>query len=75
MSGDRYGFSETFEIIDRLTGLPRGVKTLSGGETFMASLALALGLVELAGRGGGSLDALSRRGPRFPGRELAVRGA
>jgi exonuclease SbcC len=58
MTGDRYGFSEAFEIIDRLTGLPRGVKTLSGGETFLASLALALGLVELAGRGGGRLDAL-----------------
>jgi len=24
MTSDRYGFSETFEIIDRLTGLPRG---------------------------------------------------
>ena len=58
MTGNRYGFSETFEIVDRLTGLPRGVKTLSGGETFLASLALALGLVELAGRGGGRLDAL-----------------
>jgi DNA repair protein SbcC/Rad50 len=58
MTGDRYGFSEAFEIVDRLTGLPRGVKTLSGGETFLASLALALGLVELAGRGGGKLDAL-----------------
>lgn len=58
MTGNRYGFSETFEIVDRLTGLPRGVKTLSGGETFLASLALALGLVELAGRGGGRLDAI-----------------
>jgi exonuclease SbcC len=58
MTGNRYGFSEAFEIVDRLTGLPRGVKTLSGGETFLASLALALGLVELAGRGGGRLDAL-----------------
>jgi len=58
ITGNRYGFSESFEIVDRLTGLPRGVKTLSGGETFLASLALALGLVELAGRGGGRLDAL-----------------
>lgn len=58
MTGGRYGFSEAFEIVDRLTGLPRGVKTLSGGETFLASLALALGLVELAGRAGGRLDAL-----------------
>jgi exonuclease SbcC len=58
MTENRYGFSEDFEIVDRLTGLPRGVKTLSGGETFLASLGLALGLVELAGRGGGRLDAL-----------------
>jgi exonuclease SbcC len=58
MTGNRYGFSEAFDIIDRLTGLPRGVKTLSGGETFLASLALALGLVELAGRGGGRLESL-----------------
>ena len=58
MTGGRYGFSEAFDIVDRLTGLPRGVKTLSGGETFLASLALALALVELAGRGGGRLDAL-----------------
>ena len=55
---NRYGFSENFEIVDRLTGLPRGVTPLSGGETFLASLALALGLVELAQRGGGRLDAL-----------------
>jgi exonuclease SbcC len=58
MTAGRYGFSESFEIIDRLTRLPRGVKTLSGGETFLASLALALSLVELAGKGGGRLDAL-----------------
>ena len=58
MTGGRYGFSEAFDIVDRLTGLPRSVKTLSGGETFLASLALALALVELAGRGGGRLDAL-----------------
>lgn len=58
ITGNRYGFSEDFDIVDRLTGLPRGVKTLSGGETFLASLALALGLVELAGRGRGRLDAL-----------------
>jgi len=58
MTGRRYGFSESFEIIDQLTGTTRGVKTLSGGETVLASLALALALVELAGRGGGRLDAL-----------------
>jgi exonuclease SbcC len=57
-SGGRFGFAESFEVVDLRTGQVRGVKTLSGGETFLASLALALGLVELAGRQGGRLDAL-----------------
>lgn len=58
MSGGRYGFAEDFQIIDRTSGQPRSPKTLSGGETFQASLALALGLVELAGRSGGRLSSL-----------------
>jgi len=58
MTGSRYGFSGDFQIIDRMADLPRDPKTLSGGETFLASLALALGLVEIAGRTGGRLDAL-----------------
>jgi DNA repair protein SbcC/Rad50 len=58
MSGGRYGFAEDFQIIDRSSGQPRSPKTLSGGETFQASLALALGLVELAGRSGGRLSSL-----------------
>src|SRR5207248_11550598 len=58
MTGSRYGFAEDFRIVDRAFGQPRGSKTLSGGEAFLASLALALGLVELAARGGGRLEAL-----------------
>jgi exonuclease SbcC len=58
MTGNRYGFAEDFRIVDRISGQPRGAKTLSGGETFLASLALALGLVELAARSGGRLEAL-----------------
>ncbi len=58
MTKNRYGFSQDFQVVDRLTGEPRSVMTLSGGETFLASLALALALVELAGREGGRLDAL-----------------
>lgn len=58
MSNARYGFAENFEIVDRWSGQPRDVMTLSGGETFLASLSLALALVELAGRGGGRLEAL-----------------
>lgn len=58
MSGDRYGFNEDFEIVDRDTGMPRSTRTLSGGESFQASLAFALAMVELAGRGGSRVDAL-----------------
>ncbi len=58
MTSGRYGFAEDFRIVDSWSGQPRDVMTLSGGETFLASLALALGLVELAGRSGGKLDAL-----------------
>lgn len=58
ITGGRYGFAEDFQVVDRLSGQPRSAKTLSGGETFLASLALALGLVELAGRSGGRLEAL-----------------
>ena len=53
-----YGFGEDFMIIDRRTGQPRHPKTLSGGETFLASLGLALALVEISNRSGGQLDAL-----------------
>ena len=55
---------DEFMVIDRQNGdEQRSVKTLSGGETFLASLALALALAErlpsLAGRGGAlSLESL-----------------
>ncbi|MEV6446104.1 SbcC/MukB-like Walker B domain-containing protein [Amycolatopsis sp. NPDC051716] len=58
MTRDRFTFSADFRIVDGHTGQPRDVRTLSGGETFLASLALALGLVELTSRGGGRIEAL-----------------
>ena len=58
MTRDRFAFSDDFRIMDGHTGQPRDVRTLSGGETFLASLALALGLVELTSRGGGQVEAL-----------------
>ncbi|SEF38407.1 exonuclease SbcC [Amycolatopsis pretoriensis] len=55
---ERFAFSNDFRIVDGHTGQPRDVRTLSGGETFLASLALALALVELTSRGGGRVEAL-----------------
>ena len=48
------------EVYDSTTGLWRDVSTLSGGESFLASLALALGLSDVvqAQSGGVSLDAM-----------------
>lgn len=47
-------------VEDRLTGVSRSAKTLSGGETFCASLALALGLSDVvrAMAGGVQIDSL-----------------
>ena len=47
-------------VSDAWTGQDRDTSTLSGGETFLASLALALGLAEVvtAAAGGAPLDAL-----------------
>jgi exonuclease SbcC len=58
MTGHRFRFADDFRIIDGQTGQSRDPKTLSGGETFMASLALALAVVELASRSGGRIEAL-----------------
>jgi exonuclease SbcC len=58
MSDGRYAFAAGFQILDGQTQLTRDPKTLSGGEKFLASLALALGLVELTTRTGARLDAL-----------------
>ncbi len=60
LSSGRYRFSDDgkFEIIDLATAdAVRKADSLSGGETFLASLALALGLAEMVARSGGRLEA------------------
>ena len=37
MTGRRYGFSADFRVVDRVSGQPRPTRTLSGGESFLAS--------------------------------------
>jgi exonuclease SbcC len=73
MSGGRYTFLHSdaqgrhgargglgLDVLDEYTGVRRPTKTLSGGESFMASLALALGLADVvtAESGGVQLDTL-----------------
>jgi len=58
LSDGEFGFAGDFQIISRRSGAIRSPKTLSGGETFLASLALALALVELHSRSGARLGAL-----------------
>ncbi len=60
LSSGRYRFTDdgSFEVVD-LTSADsvRKADSLSGGETFLASLGLALGLAEMVSRTGGRLDA------------------
>lgn len=69
MSGGRYSFVHSdaagargtrgglgLDVLDDYSGRTRSAKTLSGGESFMASLSLALGLADVvAGESGGAL--------------------
>ncbi len=59
LSSGRYRFSEggSFDVVDLTAAdAERKADSLSGGETFLASLALALALAEMVARTGGRLD-------------------
>ena len=59
LTGGAYRFSDddAFHVLDMNAGAAdRTADSLSGGETFLASLALALALAEMVARGGGRLD-------------------
>ncbi|MBP0458977.1 AAA family ATPase [Streptomyces montanisoli] len=58
LTAGSYAFTEDFRILERATNLTRSPETLSGGETFQASLALALALVELHSRSHSTLESL-----------------
>ncbi|MBO4396868.1 MAG: SMC family ATPase [Eubacterium sp.] len=59
-SGVKKQFGLELEVIDHYNGTRRAVKSLSGGETFMASLSLALGLSDeiQASAGGIQIDTM-----------------
>lgn len=60
LSSGRYRFTEdgVFDIVDLTAAdAERKPDSLSGGETFLASLALAIALAEMVARTGGRLDA------------------
>jgi exonuclease SbcC len=73
LTGGRYSFVHTagkesrgrsgglgLDVLDEYSGKPRPTKTLSGGESFLASLALALGLADVvaAQSGAGLLNTM-----------------
>ena len=64
MSAGKYAFvdpgdaDEQWRVLDRDSGQDRSPASLSGGEQFIASLSLALGMVEMMARSGGRLESL-----------------
>lgn len=65
MTGGRYAFADPGDhedqewlVVDSDSGEARSPASLSGGEQFIGSLALALGMVEMMARGGGRLESL-----------------
>ena len=65
MSTGRYSFADPGDledqqwlVVDNDSGQARSPASLSGGEQFIGSLALALGMVEMMARSGGRLESL-----------------
>ncbi len=65
MTAGRYAFADPGDladqqwlVIDNDSGQARSPASLSGGEQFIGSLALALGMVEMMARSGGRLESL-----------------
>jgi exonuclease SbcC len=58
LTDQRFGFADRFDIVSRTSGVAHSPNRLSGGEKFLASLALALALAELHSRSGPRLGSL-----------------
>ena len=64
MSAGKYAFADPgdaeapWQVLDTESGRTRSPASLSGGEQFIASLSLALGMVEMMARSGGRLESL-----------------
>ena len=64
ITAGRYAFADLDDedsqwfVFDSDNGQPRSPSSLSGGEKFVASLALALGMVEMMGRQGDRIESL-----------------
>ena len=65
MTASRYSFADPGDledqqwlVVDNDSGKARSPASLSGGEQFIGSLALALGMVEMMSRSGGRLESL-----------------
>ena len=64
ITAGRYAFADLDDedsqwfVFDSENGQPRSPSSLSGGEKFVASLALALGMVEMMGRQGDRIESL-----------------
>ena len=65
MTAGRYAFADPGDLVDQQwlvvdndSGQARSPASLSGGEQFIGSLALALGMVEMMARSGGRLESL-----------------
>ena len=65
MTAGRYAFADPVDladqqwlVVDNDSGQARSPASLSGGEQFIGSLALALGMVEMMARSGGRLESL-----------------